>query len=385
MVDPEDYQPRLRWWSHVWRYALTLTLGVAGWIELGIWQCKHDRAWLVLDLGLGLACLVLVAWRRRHPLQIALITGAVSAVSGLSAGPATLALVSLATRRRWREIIPAGLVNLAGALVLDWMNPASQDEQIITWPIIFAAVAVTVAIGMYIGSRRELLATLRERANISEAAQAARVEQARTAERAQIAREMHDVLAHRISLVTMHAGALTYRKDLDADQMRVTAEVIQENSHQAMVELREVLGLLRDGPGDSAPELPQPSACDLPALLNEAKKAGMHVESELIELDGIPETLGRTVYRVIQEGLTNARKHAPNTLVKVSLAGRAGDGLTAEVRNPLPIGSRSVAKPESGLGLIGLSERAALAGGLLTHEMTAGHEFVLTVWIPWPA
>ncbi len=106
---------------------------------------------------------------------------------------------------------------------------------------------------MYIGSRRELLATLRERANTSEAVQAARVAQARAAERAQIAREMHDVLAHRISLVTMHAGALTYRTDLDADQMRATAEVIQENSHQAMVELREVLGLLRDGPGDSAP------------------------------------------------------------------------------------------------------------------------------------
>ncbi len=384
MVDPDEYQPRLRWWGHAWRYALTIALSVGGWIELGIWQYKHDRPWMALDLGLGLGCLVLVAWRRRFPLQLAVITGAVSAISGFAAGPATLALVSLSTRRRWREIIPAALVNTAGALTLDWFNPASQDEQIITWPIIFAAIAVTVAIGMYIGSRRELIATLRERANVSEAAQAARVAQARTAERAQIAREMHDVLAHRISLVTMHAGALTYRKDLDADQMRTTAEVIQENSHQAMVELREVLGLLRDGPGDSAPELPQPSACDLPALLDEARNAGMHVESDLIELDGIPETLGRTVYRVIQEGLTNARKHGPNTLVRVVLSGKPGEGLTAEVRNPLPVGSRSAANPESGLGLIGLSERAALAGGLLTHEMNE-NEFVLTVWIPWPA
>ena len=133
---------------------------------------------------------------------------------------------------------------------------------------------------MYIGSRRELLATLRERADTAEAEQAARVAQARTAERAQIAREMHDVLAHRISLVTMHAGALTYREDLTADEMRATAAVIQENSHQAMVELREVLGLLRDGPGDSAPELPQPSAVDLPALLDEARASGMRIESE---------------------------------------------------------------------------------------------------------
>ncbi len=385
MVDPDDYQPRLRWWSHVWRYALVLGLSVAGWIELGLWQYNHDRGWLVLDVVLGAIAMVLVAWRRRFPLQIALVTGAFGAISGFSAGAATLALVSLSTRRRMREIIPAALVNLVGALALDWVNPASQDSQIITWPIIFAAIAVTVAIGMYIGSRRELLATLRERANTSETVQAARVAQARAAERAQIAREMHDVLAHRISLVTMHAGALTYRTDLDAEQMRATAEVIQENSHQAMVELREVLGLLRDGPGDSAPELPQPSARDLPALLAEARHSGMHVESELIDLEPIPEKLGRTAYRVIQEGLTNARKHAPNTFVRVSLSGAPDDGLTAEVRNPLAIGSTGGSSPESGLGLIGLAERTALAGGLLTHRVTPEGEFVLSAWLPWPS
>ncbi|MEO6604472.1 MAG: histidine kinase [Aeromicrobium sp.] len=384
-MDPDDYQPRLRWWSHAWRYALATTVGFLGWIELGIWQFDHDPAWLALDLALGFACLVLVVWRRRFPLQVALITGALSAISGFAAGAATLALVSLATRRRWREIIPAGLVNLAGALALDWMNPTSQDEQVITWPIIFAAIAVTIALGMYVGSRRELLATLRERANTSEVVQAARVEQARAAERAQIAREMHDVLAHRISLVTMHAGALTYRRDLNSDQMRATAEVIQENSHQAMVELREVLGLLREGPGDSAPELPQPSATDLPALLDEARQAGMRVESHLIDLGGIPETLGRTVYRIVQEGLTNARKHAPNTLVSVSLQGGATDGLRAELRNPLPIGSTVSGEPESGLGLIGLAERTALAGGVLTHRLTTEQEFVLSAWLPWQA
>jgi len=384
-VNPDDYQPRLRWWSHAWRYALALALSIAGWIELGTWQYDHDRSWMALDLALGFACLVLLAFRRRFPLQIALVTGAVSGVSGFAAGAATLALVSLATRRRWREVIPAALANLAGALILDSISPTSQDEQVITWPIIFAAVAVTVAIGMYIGSRRELLATLRERANTSEAIQAARVSQARAAERGQIAREMHDVLAHRISLVTMHAGALTYRKDLDAEQMRAAAEVIQENSHQAMVELREVLGLLRDGPGDSAPELPQPSATDLPALIEEAQRAGMRVEAELIDLATIPETLGRTVYRVIQEGLTNARKHAPNTLVCVSVTGAPSAGLSAEVRNLLPVGSRSTSKPESGLGLIGLAERTALAGGFMMHRVTPGREFVLSAWLPWPA
>lgn len=380
-----DYQPKLSWWSHAWRHALMLTISAAAWTEAAMWQWDNERWWFWTDLGLGLVTYVLVAWRRSFPVPVAVIINAVSFVSWSAAGPATLALVSLATRRRWREVIPVGILSLTGGLVLESYNPVNHDEYAFTIPFIVAIVAVTVGWGMYIGSRRELLATLRERANISEAAQAARVEQARTAERAQIAREMHDVLAHRISLVTMHAGALTYRKDLDADQMRATAEVIQENSHQAMVELREVLGLLREGPGDSAPELPQPSACDLPALLDEARRAGMHVESDLIELDGIPETLGRTVYRVIQEGLTNARKHAPNTLVRVSLVGTPGEGLTAEVCNLLPIGARSTMSPESGLGLIGLAERTALAGGRLTHQVTPEHEFVLTAWIPWPA
>lgn len=380
-----DYQPELSWWSHVWRYVLMLAISAAAWFEVAYWQWDNHRWWFWTDLGVGVLSYVLVAWRRSFPVPVAVITNAMSFVSWSSAGPATLALVSMATRRRWREIIPVGILSLSAGLLLESYNPVNDDAYAFTIPFIVAIIAVTVGWGMYIGSRRELLATLRERANISEAAQAARVEQARTAERAQIAREMHDVLAHRISLVTMHAGALTYRKDLDADQMRATAEVIQDNAHQAMVELREVLGLLREGPGDAAPELPQPSACDLPALLDEARQAGMHVESDLVELDSIPESLGRTVYRVIQEGLTNARKHAPNTLVSVRLTGGPGEGLTAEVCNLLPVGSRSMTRPESGLGLIGLAERTALAGGRLTHQVTSDHEFVLTAWIPWPA
>ncbi len=362
-----------------------LTISGLAWFEVVSWQWDNHRWWFWTDLSLGLLGFVLVAWRRVFPVQIALVVNALSFMSWTSAGPATLALVSMATRRRWREIIPVGLLSLTAGIVLEGFNPVGNEPYAFTIPFIVAIIAVTVGWGMYIGSRRELIATLHERATTNEAVQAARVAQARAAERAQIAREMHDVLAHRISLVTMHAGALTYRTDLSADEMRATAEVIQDNSHQAMVELREVLGLLRDGPGDSAPELPQPSATDLPALLDEARRAGMRVEAQLIDLDAVPETLGRTAYRVIQEGLTNARKHAPNTSVNVSLEGGPGDGLKAEVRNPLPIGSKLSGEPESGLGLIGLAERTALAGGLMTHRVTPEHEFVLTTWLPWPA
>ena len=195
---------------------------------------------------------------------------------------------------------------------------------------------------------------------------------------------MHDVLAHRISMVTMHAGALSYRDDLTPEQVRETAGIIQENSHQALTELRQVLGVLREGPGDADPERPQPSADDLPALLGDAREAGMNVSSVLGRVDSIPDLLGRTAYRVVQEALTNARKHAPDTHVSVTLSGGPGDGLTIVVRNPLRVGS-PLDVPDSGLGLVGLAERAALAGGRLHHGVTADREFALNVWLPWPA
>ena len=363
-----------------------LLISGAAWFEVAYWQWDHHRWWFWTDLGLGALGFVLVAWRRRFPAPVATITNALSFVSWSSAGPATLALVSLATRRRWREIIPIGVLSLVAGITLEGYNPTGSDAIGFTIPFIVAIIAVTVGWGMYIGSRRELLATLRERAITAEAEQAARVAQARTAERGRIAREMHDVLAHRISLVTMHAGALTYRDDLTVEEMRATAAVIQESSHQALVELRDVLGLLRDDPGDSSPERPQPSAVDLPALLDEARDSGMRVETdELVALDGLPDTIGRTLYRVVQESLTNARKHAPNTLVTASVTGSPWAGLSVVVSNPLEVGSIGVETPQSGLGLIGLAERTALVGGRMTHRITPAREFVVEAWLPWPA
>ena len=379
-----DYQPRLTVWSHVWRYSLVVVIAAVAWWELAAWQWSNDPAWFAVDLSVGIGCLVLVFWRRRWPVMIALVTNAVAVISASAGGPATLALVSLATRRRWREIIPVSLVTLAGGVVFDRINPASDEPWQVTIPIIAALIGVAVGWGMYIGSRRELLATLRLRAETAEAEQTARLSQARTAERTRIAREMHDVLAHRISMVTMHAGALSYRDDLTPEQVRETAGVIQENSHQALTELRQVLGVLREEPGDADPERPQPSAQDLAALIEDARASGMNVISELGPVEAIPDMLGRTAFRVVQEGLTNARKHAPDTLVLVELSGGPGDGLTIEVRNLLRVGS-SLDVPGSGLGLVGLAERTALVGGRLWHGVTPDQRFTLKVWLPWPA
>ncbi|MGJ9422756.1 sensor histidine kinase [Aeromicrobium sp. CF3.5] len=383
-MQPVEYQPPLTRWSHAWRLILVLAVSALAWWELAPWQLENSPWWFAVDVVLGLASLGLVFWRRAHPVAVAAVVNALTAVSASAGGPATLALMSLATRRRWREIIPVGVLTVVAGTVLEAMNPVSTEALGLTVPFILVIVATTIGWGMFLGSRRELLATLRARAETAESDQAVRVAQARTFERTRIAREMHDVLAHRISLVTMHAGALSYRDDLAPDQVRRTADVIQENSHQAMVELREVLGILREDPGDAAPELPQPSASDLPALVEEARSAGMRVQMRSnVSLDLLPDTLGRTLYRVVQEGLTNVRKHAPETVVSVDLDGSENRGLRVHVLNPLPIGDRRGAT-ESGLGLIGLIERAELIGGRLEHRITPEREFVLEAWLPWP-
>ncbi len=374
-------------WGHTWRLLLVLAISAAAWVEAAIWQWQHLRAWFWADLGVGIASLVLAHWRRRFPFTVALVTNVATIGSFSSGGPATLTLFSLATRRRWREIVPITLVAMAAGLVSLRSAPGSQeDDLIVTGPALVAILGVIVAWGMYVGSRRELLGTLRERAETAESEQAARVAQARTSERTRIAREMHDVLAHRISTVTMHAGALTYCEDLTAAQMRATAEVIQDNARQALVELREVLGLLREEPGDAAPERPQPDATDLDALIREAMTTGLRVSPTIqVDTSGVPPTTGRTAYRVVQEALTNVRKHATYTAVSIDVTGSPGEGLRVVVSNRLPIGQPAHDLPASGLGLIGLRERVELAGGRLDREITPQRDFVLSAWLPWPA
>ena len=142
---------------------------------------------------------------------------------------------------------------------------------------------------MYIGSRRELIWTLRQRAERAEAEQELRMAQARGTERSRIAREMHDVLAHRISQISLQAGALGFRSDLDADELRANATVIRDLANEALTDLRGVLGVLRDpGTGELA-HAPQPTWSDLPSLVDQAREAGLHV----VLSDRLPQRCAR--------------------------------------------------------------------------------------------
>ena len=154
-----------------------------------------------------------------------------------------------------------------------------------------------------------MLLSLRERAERAEAAQQLQIEQAQHLERERIAREMHDVLAHRISLLSLHAGALEFRPDAPPEEIARAAGVIRASAHQALQDLREVIGVLRESPDGAAPERPQPTLADLPDLVEESRAAGMRVQLQnaIADLTDVPAGVGRSAYRIVQEGLTNAQ------------------------------------------------------------------------------
>ena len=347
---------------------------------------------LLVDLAVGsVACLALLL-RRRRPVEVAAVLSVVAALSVVAGGAAIIALFTVATRRRWRDVGAVWALYVAGVAAFYLMRPEPDLPFVAVVALCLILTAAVVAWGMYLRARRQLVVSLRDRAERAETEQQLRVEQARQAERARMAREMHDVLAHRISLLSMHAGALEFRPDAEPDEIAHAAGVIRENAHLALQDLREVIGVLRDG-SDGAGARPQPTLADVPALLAESRVAGLQVRADVRvdELTGVPTATGRNAYRIVQEGLTNARKHATGAPVDLLVEGAPGAGLTVEVSNrPGPGTAPGTQRqgdsiPGSGTGLIGLAERVALASGRLEHGFTDAGDFRLHAWLPWPA
>lgn len=345
-----------------------------------------QRIVVPLDLSVGAASLVfLLLFRRRFPVAVAVTMVFAQWTATSTLGTAAAAMYSLAMLRPWRTLLPVAAANMALITTLFWItSPWDQFRQgIVIFGLIYAVLITT---GMLVRSRRQLIASMEERARAAEEGQRLRVEEARLLERERIAREMHDVLAHRISLLAVHAGALEFRPDAPADQ-RAAAGVIRQSAYEAMEDLREVIGVLRGDPGGADADRPQPALADVPDLVRESSSAGSEVvlDDRVPDPAGIPVRVGRHAYRIVQEGLTNARKHAPGAGVRVTLDAPGGTALTIEIVNPIPPGPPpAAALPGAGAGLVGLGERVALLGGTLEHGRTGDGRFRLRARLPLP-
>jgi signal transduction histidine kinase len=367
----------------------------------GSWWPAHPGplAWAMLGVqGLADASLF---FRRRAPLVvIAVLAGFTVAVS-LLISPAGLLPPPAIHGNVWA---PYGTIVAAyapfyyqkdrraafaavGALTMIVARVWDPSATVILVGVLRTALGPLLA--LYFSARRELLQDLRDRAERAERERYLLAEQARTDERARLAGEMHDVVTHRISLMVLQAGALGITASDDAT--RQAAEELRAAGCQALDELRDLVGILRREPADDADQTPSVSA--LPALIDESTAVG--TPAELIEEGDralASPVVGRTAYRMVREGLTNARKHAPGSRVLVEVSYGESE-VTVTVTNTLaPAGhagtdgragpAAGLAGTGSGLGLDNLRQRVELIHGTLLAGPTPGGGFRLEARLP---
>jgi signal transduction histidine kinase len=331
--------------------------------------------WLrVVAIVVGIGAIVSLHWRRTHPAAVGIGVTAVSTVIITASGANLVATFNAAIRARGRDLAVVAGLTIAWSFTNPLLYPDKDYWQDVGASLLLTAVAI--GWGLFVRARRQLVQSLREQAGHE-------ADEARAAERRRIAREMHDVLAHRLSLLAVHANALEFRTDASAEEVAEAAGVIGGSARAALDELRGVIGILREDGSASLTEPPQPTLADLPALIEESRAAGMRITATIELGDAAPTAaVGRTAYRIAQEGLTNARKHAPGAAVTLTVQAPDGD-LRVEIRSLAPVAVASASPlPGAGTGLIGLAERVTLAGGELESGVDPAGAFVLRARLP---
>ncbi|MFI8462083.1 sensor histidine kinase [Kitasatospora sp. NPDC085464] len=369
------------------------------------WYGPDQRPWIETSLLLGLLALTveeaLVQWLDADgPLRVPrTVVASLASLSLLFARrhPVASAVLPVLTAGLFDRAFP-GMFSVFHLAYLGRTGPASVGGVVIAvasasdadspagWAGAFGSQllfqAATLAVGLWLHGRRVLIRTLHEQVDALRRERELRAGQARAAERARIAREMHDVLAHRLSLLVLHAGVLRDQSRAgtvaaDPDRLADRLELLRTTAARSLDDLRDVLGALRadpparpaagDGPAPPSPAAPVPGPAlrDLTELVGEATQAGQQVELALAgDPESVPTTHRLAVHRLVQEALTNARKHAPAASVTVRV-GYGEPATVVEVRNGPggvpPDGPGS----GGGYGLVGLGERVAALGGQL--------------------
>ncbi|MBD0689213.1 sensor histidine kinase [Streptomyces sp. CBMA123] len=340
----------------------------------------RDATWWQMTLSTLAA--VALFWRRRFPVTALLLTMPGTWVEAIWLAPIT-AVYTVATERPGaKALFPcAALFTLVSFFHWPLPTPIIDLSRNTALDAIQAVMlsAGPAATGLLSRTRRELAARLDELTRGQERESRLLAERVLISERGRLAREMHDVVSHQVSLISIQAGALQVST---ADPAAATvARTIRELSVRTLDELRQMVGVLRGtgGPLPDAPLAPQPRLADLPRLIQES---GLAADTELNPGDRPwPEAVERAAYRTVQEALTNITKYAPEAAVHVRVRAK-GRRLRVEVRNGAPPVHPAETLPGGGHGLVGLRERAQLLGGTLTAGPTQDGGFEVRAELP---
>jgi signal transduction histidine kinase len=322
-------------------------------------------------------------WRRRWPLQVLGVEIAAVLVQGTAHDPAAAALpmmvavYTVATRCAHRTaLLGAAVASLALFTEMELAHVAASIPGAISR---IATPALACAVGLWVRTRRDYIEQLRETALRLTRERSLLARQAVAEERVRIARELHDVVAHHVSLMVVQAGAV--RETVDAAHpSRAVLDSMARTGREALAEMRHMLGVLRleDAP-DAAGRAPQPGVADLTPLLEQARGAGLPVE---LRVEGtarpLPPGVDLSAYRIVQEALTNTLRHAGPAEALVLLRYRP-DALEVRVSDS---GHGSDAQPSGGHGLVGMRERVALFGGELHAGPVPGGGFAVRAILP---
>ena len=383
--------------------------------ELSGGELALSLLWFFVSLGVGAA----MWWRASHPVLVCLTTAAVGVVGPLGAVAPLIALPWVIARTDLRRSLLCGGATALALLVTFWRDATNEVQVIFSVALengltsymspvgytVLGVLGLAVSVGAGLlrrlvtanadadaarqvarradvaaqEARQQATAEARRAADLRAESEALRTELTRQEERDLIAREMHDTVAHQLSLVSLEAASL----EVSSDDPGVgdAARSMRSSAHRALEEMRTLIRSLRDGADEYSGVAP--SLGDLAELLDGARERGVDVTATVFvtDADAAPPALTRAVYRVVQESLTNAAKHAPGARVDVSVRARPGAGMDVVVHNGPGAAAGNV--PGGGVGVPGMRERCEALGGTFDAAPTDDGGFRVRAHLPW--
>jgi signal transduction histidine kinase len=333
-------------------------------------EVLHGGDVRVVTVLLALASAATLFARRRWPGWTLAVSGVlVAALFDIDRSASTVAvlapavaLYSLALTRGRKAQLLAGVAAVGAVLLADLLHSGQPGVLQTLGHVLLVAIPLLAA--EQVRTHRAYVRLLRERLELAERTREEEAARRAEQERLRIARELHDVVAHTLTEINVQAGSTAERTT--AGDARATLETIEQASHQAIGELRAILGILRDPDNSEAPRTPAPTIQEIAALVDRARHTGLDVD---LEMSGeVPARLSDAVslaaYRIVQESLTNARRHTPGAPVTIRLDYDSSH-LRIAVDNPVASNNGTNGAKAPGVGIAGMTERATALGGTL--------------------